>query len=151
MYEKLTCHNYRLWIWSPSIYRKRKFVASKIREITLALFSTDFERKEKMPIFSTIFFDENSEETNPIRKSQVNLFLAGFSHLQSLCSWLVGSQWVLFYAWTDGASAHPNCVFAQGKLHVILLLTGRKWENCFCTTFFSFSPPLASQFSAVII
>ena len=22
--------------------------------------------------------------------------------------------------------AHPNCVFAQGKLHVILLLTGRK-------------------------
>ena len=24
------------------------------------------------------------------------------------------------------ASADPNCVFAQGKLHVILLLTGRK-------------------------
>ena len=32
--------------------------------------------------------------------------------------------------WTDTASAHPNCVFAQGKLHVtILLLTGKKMRN----------------------
>ena len=32
--------------------------------------------------------------------------------------------------WTDNASAHPNCVFAQGKLHVtILLLTGKKMRN----------------------
>ena len=35
------------------------------------------------------------------------------------------------------ASADPNCVFAQGKLHVILLLTGRKWENCFLHSIFS--------------
>ena len=51
--------------------------------------------------------------------------------------------YVLFYALLAAAglakaSADPNCVFAQGKLHVILLLTGRKWENCFCTTFFFF-------------
>ena len=39
---------------------------------------------------------------------------------------------LMFYALLAAAGlakADPNCVFAQGKLHVILLLTGRKWEN----------------------
>ena len=135
MYEKLTCHNYRLWIWSPSIYRKRKFVASKIREITLALFSTDFERKEKMPIFSTIFFDENSEETNPIRKSQVNLFLAGFSHLQSLCSWLVPNE---FYSML-GRTGHQliQIVFLhRGNCMLFYFWRGENEKTAFAPLFF---------------
>ena len=61
----------------------------------------------------------------------------------SFCKIRISVWWVftyvLFYAkagLAKASAADPNCVFAQGKLHVILLLTGRKWENCFLHSIF---------------